>query len=280
MAIQGLGDVFSPYRATATSNDKLKNALHNIHTIYYRMNVDQNMLHKDKFENSGRCRLERHLREKLAIMDGQRLFVESINASPSVRKVKICCSFIDAVDKKSNIRDALAAFEKLRADVSLEVHLHVVDVDHERSESKLPTNGFPSKQHKTYLKKLQSNRPGPSPTASLIEEWIHVLSWLYTCLPNLQHGSIGGRPGDLIFTLASRYILADINIEGTLCELVTRIWRAHDTGDLSAFAAGKAELMELWSDVCSGRLDLLQQDFATTTIGMPGHPSTANQGTG
>lgn len=225
------------------------------------------MIIKDN-DKDAHFHLRNHLACKFALMDAQRFFVEAMNASRSVTTVKICCTFVGKVDKTTNIEDAFRAFVQLRNDIRLDIHVHVVDLE-DKTELTLPYNGFPSFRHYEHLDMLRKSRAGPADTPCLINEWIHVLCWMFSSLPSLQHcDCTGGMDGDLTDKMGTMYMAADERYESPLRQLITAIWRAHDAGDRLALDVAKDHLLESWKYMCKARGECLREDFEQATEGI------------
>lgn len=251
--------MYSPYEDTAAKNTRLQVALRNFHTVHYEIDVSDDMrLYDDDEEQI--C-LNHYLRGKLAMMDGHRHFVEALNASPSLKKVKVTCKLLTHEGPKTNIADTLKAFERLRNDIELEIHLPLFD-GHEFNKAKISTsNGFPSQVHINYLNMLQNRRDGTDARSSLIDEWMHVQAWLFNSIPNLQRRTMHGITGDIVQLLTRGYVLADAADEHLIRDAVISVWRAHDSGDPPAFLRAKQDLLDIWERVYEARKYVLMADF-------------------
>jgi hypothetical protein len=181
------------------------------------------------------------INSRLALMDLLRIFVGALNGACNVKRLKVCCSFLNEpqrrVSSEISLQGLLFQFHALRKDIELDVQFMVYgdweEVSHEwgsdsrRRILELPVNGFPSAAHNEYLALLRTGRQNTStkPVPCLMDEWIVLRAWLLSNITRRTSSEIDvARFGPLIERLQTHFFAQ----------------RPHDLDMLNAY------VMEVW----------------------------------
>lgn len=165
------------------------------------------------------------------------------------------------MEASADFEEVLGVFEKLHPSIRLELHIDVRGTT-EFSPIDTVNNNLPTQEHLDYVHSLQKDRsklPRAHHPAALIDEWIHLRSWLFSNLPQLRLSAEDEEAEDLDMQLQMRFAHMHRDAELELRDIVKKTWRSHNKGDVVAFKAGKGELLQWWNERCSERNRLMMQ---------------------
>ena len=244
-AMKCFGKEYYAYRDLTRRNQRLSNALRNLRAVNFSIIARQVVLTTAEARMNP-VELVTDF-PKWHLMDNAQLMVNALNASPSVRRVNICCTFQDKgfgphsrYGANHSMHDIFEAFEQLRPDIELRICVHVVVVSL-RTEIQLPNSrGFPSQDDMAYISRLQTRRVGQQDSRWLIDEWILLRSILSNMLYNLP-SHVGDHNDNLGRRVNRLFDLADEAIHPVFSKAIVKTYQAHRRGDRVSFTAGQGQ---------------------------------------
>lgn len=200
------------------------------------------------------------LNEHFLLLDDCRMLADALEKSRSVKKFRISftCHAVP-MGQDTNFDELFGAFEKLPPRIKIEFRLRYKDKDWQEIKKVTPYGGFPTQKHIEYIEHLENRRTERDfkLPRSLIDEWIHLRSWLHSILPQLDPRAEDVVAEDLNTRLRMRYDQIKPAAAAELRRIIIRAWGADNKADSDAFQIAKQDLLQWWQARCIEKGNLM-----------------------